>query len=336
MKNNFYILAMGRSGTTLLQNILDAHPNITIPPEAFFPLHLYHKYKNETIWSNQTIKNFIDDLYTDRPFRIRWNVARKDVENAFIAYKATSYKEACNVVRSAYKSSFKIKKIDCFGDKNPTYANMTKRIMEIDPSAKILHMVRDPRGSGNGRLTTFKMKDALFVGLSWANSNERILKLKEKYPNQYYLVRYENLIEHTEETIKAICQFLEIPFQPIMLSYREETVKEYNQYSTILREKHESVLKPIDKKIADKWKIQLSKQQLADIELTTYKTAKKLGYHFKKPKLSLSIIFRLPVAKFKALLIYTVVSVYFYLPFPIRKFILTIRSYLWDKKYKTD
>ncbi|MGH7573620.1 MAG: sulfotransferase [Longimicrobiales bacterium] len=38
MSAPFFIVGSGRSGSTLLQVLIDAHPNLAIPPES----HVYH------------------------------------------------------------------------------------------------------------------------------------------------------------------------------------------------------------------------------------------------------------------------------------------------------
>ncbi|WP_103919423.1 sulfotransferase [Candidatus Venteria ishoeyi] len=40
----FFIIGRPRSGTTLLQSILDAHPNILIPGESPLIMRLYMRY----------------------------------------------------------------------------------------------------------------------------------------------------------------------------------------------------------------------------------------------------------------------------------------------------
>ena len=56
MIQNFYILAMGRSGTTLLQSILDNHSGIVVPPESYFMIHLDKKYGSIKNWNKQITK----------------------------------------------------------------------------------------------------------------------------------------------------------------------------------------------------------------------------------------------------------------------------------------
>ena len=57
----FFILGRPRSGTTLLRTILDAHPNIVIPPENSYLIHLYFKYRHAGVkWESEIVLNSTD------------------------------------------------------------------------------------------------------------------------------------------------------------------------------------------------------------------------------------------------------------------------------------
>lgn len=334
MTSNFYILAMGRSGTTLLQNILNCHPQIVMPPESFFVLHLGTKYGSIENWTEDVISNFILDLYTDRPFKIFWQTPLEDVKSSFARHGTVkSFAEACNVVRRSYQQSFMVENIKYVGDKNPIYCLYSKKLLEITPSAKIIHLVRDPRGTANGQINTFKRKNAFLVGLQWTNYNKNLLRIASSHPDQYLRVRYEDLIENTKQEVKNICDFLGLEFSEDMLDYREKVVEKFKDYSGILNYRHQSLLKPIDKKIAEKWRTGLDQTQIDKIKYTTGVLGNKLGYDMgvltKNWKYSVSCF----LTKFIAYFRLVTVRVYFLMPFFIRKKILQIRSKNSDHKY---
>ena len=335
MIRNFYVMAIGRSGTTLLANILDAHPNIVVPPESFFVLHLERKYKHEKIWSEATISKFIDDVYVDRPFRLMWKVPRNVVEESFGQKpKITTFNEACNRIRASYNSSFKEKNIALFGDKHPIYSNFSGRMMQINPDAKLIHMVRDPRGTGSGQIKTFNRKDALAVGYLWSRYNGNLLKLKILYPKNYFLLKYEDLVLNPEETVRCVCDFLEIPFDEMMMEYRKKTIDRFEDYTQAITKKHESLMRPIDPKMAEKWKQNLTKEQIEHLEYTTHEVASQLGYSFDKPNVGFLTNLKLPFSKLKVKVILGIVTLFFNLPFALRKVVLSLKSMLLDHNYK--
>lgn len=334
MIQNFYILAMGRSGTTLLQSILDNHSGIVVPPESYFMIHLDKKYGSIKNWNKQIISRFINDLYTDRPFRLTWRIPKKDIVEAFeLATPVKSFESACNVIRSTYKKSYLKKKLVCIGDKKPLYAAFTDRLMKTSPKAKIIHMVRDPRGVGNGQINTFKKKDALALGYIWNKQNKSILKLREKFPNQYFLLKYEDLIKEPEKTIKLICEFLNVTYNSDVMNYLTNTSTRFDQYTQVFKDRHKSLLQPIKTSISEKWKTDLDSKSKKHIEYITYDLANFFGYHFQKPKTDLKILIKSPFSKLKVLIGMLVLKLFFGMPFVLRKLILQIRSKFSDHKY---
>ncbi len=337
MIQNFYIFGVGRSGTTLFRSILNAHSNIVVPLESYFILHLQGKYQHITSWTEPVIKSFIDDLYTDRPFRLVWRVPRVEIEEAFASFPDLStFYEACNVVRIAFQNSYKTKDIKWIGDKKPMYRHFTLRMMRLFPDSKIIHIVRDPRGVGLGHLKTFNFKDAMAIGYMWAQGNRRILKLKELYPNQYFFIKYEDLVLDTEGTMRKVCAFLEVPFEEEMLNYQSKVNARFDDYTETMKDKHRSLLKPIDIKIAEKWKTDLSPEQRKQIEIVTWEVANNLGYRFDKPKSSFGIELQKPLSKLKVWLDRNGTRLFFALPFSFRKFVLFLRSKHSDHKYWPD
>lgn len=337
MSKNFYVMAIGRSGTTLLANILDAHPNIVVPPETFFVLHLERKYKNVTVWNDKTIRQFIDDVYVDRPFRLMWKVPRNVVEKSFLQQpKVSNFNEACNRIRESYRASFETKNIELIGDKHPIYSNFCKRMMRVNPDAKLIHMVRDPRGTGSGQLNTFNRKDALAVGYLWSRYNKNLLELKTIYPEKYYLLKYEDLVLKPEETIKKLCDFLEIDFKEEMMEYRKSTVKRFENYTEAITKKHESLMKPIDTKMVEGWKNKLSPKQIERLEFATFDVASKMGYEFEKPKVDFFTKLKYPFSKLKVKLVLGIITLFFNLPFWFRKMVLFFKSKALDHNYKSD
>ena len=70
----FYILSMGRSGSTLLEFLLDAHPGVNIPIESRFIIHLLSKYQGKMNWTSIEKLEFVKDLFQDEKLSKYWNL----------------------------------------------------------------------------------------------------------------------------------------------------------------------------------------------------------------------------------------------------------------------
>ncbi|MEM7031753.1 MAG: sulfotransferase [Chloroflexota bacterium] len=134
------------------------------------------------------------------------------------------------------------------GDKTGPHLYHMSTLMEWFPHAKVVHTFRDPRAilasehkkqlakldrqvtkaqnKGN-HLQAFGLKmrkpfssllTVFYVTIAWLAAARLDKQYKEKYPDNYYLSSFESLVQNPEDSIKAICSFLDIEFQEAMLN----------------------------------------------------------------------------------------------------------------------
>src|ERR1700728_3059002 len=80
IKNIPMVFTVGfeRSGTTLLQELMNSHPNIVAPPEYTFIVYLYNRFGNKKHWSKKDIMDFIEELYF-RPLFLLWLINKEEL-----------------------------------------------------------------------------------------------------------------------------------------------------------------------------------------------------------------------------------------------------------------
>lgn len=85
---------------------------------------------------------------------------------------------------------------------------------------KIIHMVRDPRDRYEASLARWPNGKGRAGGASarWLYSMNLAERHLRRYPEQYKIVRFETLVEDTEETLKDVCAFLGETYVPEMLA----------------------------------------------------------------------------------------------------------------------
>ncbi|RLC81454.1 MAG: hypothetical protein DRI61_03885 [Chloroflexi bacterium] len=84
---------------------------------------------------------------------------------------------------------------------------------------KVIHLVRDGRAIVNSYLR--KYGDIMVALRRWAGPALTAFYLKRLFPERDWLrVRYERLCTDPEGTLKEICSFVRIEFEPQMLAYR--------------------------------------------------------------------------------------------------------------------
>ena len=91
------------------------------------------------------------------------------------------------------------------------------------PHAKLIHMVRDQRERYAEATPPTRRRSGKFGWdtARWLESVRLARRNQQRYPDRYLVVRYENLIEDTEATLRAICDFLDERFVPQMLTMED-------------------------------------------------------------------------------------------------------------------
>jgi hypothetical protein len=287
----FFIVSKGRSGSTLLLNLLDANPNTVVPLESTFLVHLYTKYKHVKKWNKKIVDEYLIDLYRMRKIRRRWKLDKTELKNKLYNLleetENVTYGAVSKVIYSSYKSIFPKQNIQLIGDKNPIYTFSIPIIKEIYPQAKFIHLVRDPRANVRSHIVTFKTKFLSFIVFKWLYYNKEIEKRKMSSPDSFLTVKYENLVESPEETLTGICNFLNVVYNPEMLDFYKKVDAKYGKYEKYVKGAHASLTKPINKGFSTKWKSFFSDNQQNIINSICEKHLVKYEYEYGFKPLSL-------------------------------------------------
>jgi hypothetical protein len=107
-----------------------------------------------------------------------------------------------------------------WGDKSLNTERYADPIFAAYPSAKILHMVRDPRDRYASAVTRWKVsRGGIGAGTAvWLSSVRLAQYHQQRYPGSYKLVHYETLARQPEKTLREICTFIGEDYAPGMLS----------------------------------------------------------------------------------------------------------------------
>ncbi len=117
----FFIVGKGRSGTTLLSNILDSHLNVASATESRFVLILWLKYKNLKVWKPEMAEEFYQVLLEDYRIKYMWEFEDSFLEQLKSLPPETKVQELIKVVYIYKKSMFPKEHIKFIIDKNPRY-----------------------------------------------------------------------------------------------------------------------------------------------------------------------------------------------------------------------
>ncbi len=290
----FFILGRPRSGTTLLRTLFDAHPGICIPPECKFILDLYPKYGRKTNWQEKDLLVFLGDLLQQWRFDT-WKIdAGRLKEDLLKCTGNAPYGRICKTVYLNYRSFFEKNEILLFGDKNPGYTIYTRRLLKIFPDAKFIQILRDPRDNFvSVKDVDFELPVPSLVATKWKLFYRSVKKMENRYPDRFRTVKYEDLVDDPDREMKALCEFLGIPYHAGMLDFYKKEDEIFKVYPReFITRYHANLVKQVNKSRSGIWKEKLTPKEIRLVDQAVGKIAEEAGYQREYKKFNLGSWFQ--------------------------------------------
>lgn len=266
-----FIVGCPRSGTTLLQLMVHAHPRIGIPPETrhLLPLYLRHaEFGDLRQLANRTA--VAESILAERRFK-DLKLDRDQVRTA-IEQGPPTIGSALGIVFQEYARKFGKPR---WGDKRPLYINHLGAILEMFPDAQFVHIIRDGRAcvaslkrmpwwDGGSISAMSRWVQAMYIG-GRARATLR--------PDQYHEISYEKLVADPRPQLEALCRFLGEPFAESMLSPSEVA------HTVPKRKKHHANTRgEVSQAPVAAWQDELEEWEVAVFEVVARKWLKRHGY----------------------------------------------------------
>lgn len=269
----FFIVGSGRSGTTLLQVLLDAHANIAIPPES----HIFDRFRHvgdpNKKWDDPAkLRDLVKDLLHDKKIKA-WQLDITEQEFCQLLPEKT-FREAVNLVFSLYA---KKKGKSRWGDKTPKHIFYLREIKAMFPDAKIIHLVRDGRDVAESlKRVYFGPKRIDKMAEVWKGFvNTACVYAKKVGPEEYLEIRYEDLVRNKDEVMKAIFNFLGETECPGGSQAKEKGVSSFYMKAPGI---HGSLDGPVDETKIGLFKKGLSYREIEIFETLAKAELQRYGY----------------------------------------------------------
>ncbi|MCP4117308.1 MAG: sulfotransferase [Desulfobacteraceae bacterium] len=281
-----FIIGAARSGTTLLQLMLNAHPDISIMGEVhFFDQVMRIKEYVPEIVSENDVEACFDQLEKVYSFQYL-----PGIENILAVVKARLKKEGGisyeKIYNALMEETGRLAGAKRYGEKTPENIRYLDQLVRTFPNCKIVHIIRDPRAvAASNQKVPWTSGTVIASALKWKCEMYASSSFAKKYKN-YYELRYEDLISDTEYELRNVCRFIEEPFDFCMFDF-------YKQSEKFLKNEpwKKGALKPVGTDPMLKWKRELSLFQLAAIEVIAGRLIGKYGYGYSRNSIEKSIMF---------------------------------------------
>lgn len=236
--SNVFIVGVGRSGTKFLQSILNGNPELNISTETQFLSSALHNGFIKTakqigdLKDDKNLEALVDKMFNNEVFGAFWK--RKILKNKEVIlqkFKASD-REFKTLFKIIIEEDMLQNNKTIAGEKTPSHLYHVDTLLEWFPEAKIVQIIRNPKKVLASEMHKNMKPDhplkkgspfydvslLAYVLINWGNSAKLDAKYKKRYPGKYTSVRYEDLLNDHENTIKNLCSFLGIDFHPSMLN----------------------------------------------------------------------------------------------------------------------
>lgn len=283
-----FIVARGRSGTTLLRAMFDAHRDMAVPHESHFVVQFARRRATYETGGAFDAPRFTRDLLDHWAFR-RWGLPDEEVLAAYEAEPPADYPSA---IRGLYATYARQHGKTRYGDKTPSYVLSIDLLAATFPEGRFIHLIRDGRDVALSYLDTdFGSRTLGQAAIYW----DRFVRAGRASgvrlgPERYREVRYEDLVAEPDRVLAELCNFVGLPFDERMLRYHEGADRLVAGLPEREHQHHQNLYKPPTSGLRD-WRRELEPKAVAVFEALAGGLLDDLGYERSAHRRSLAVSF---------------------------------------------
>lgn len=233
-RKNVVLASFPRSGTTLLEQVLDSHPELVSSDER----EAFARDIFPAMWrTEKTPLPTLDALNAIPPERLLTQRER------YFNYMSAALNEPIG------------DRVHL--DKNPSLTLLLPAMLRLFPETKLLIALRDPRDvivSCFMQYLPLNTNSVCYLTLEraaqrYAHDMGVWRKLREILPTPWRETRYENCVSQLETEARGVLEFLELPWDPQVLRYRDRL-----KTKSVSSPTYEAVSRPLYTTAIGRWK----------------------------------------------------------------------------------
>lgn len=292
-----FVVGQARGGTTVFRDVLRAHPTIdgSFGESQFFRFY-YNQYGDLEVDKNldRLLDDFLETFFFEET-DLDPKAIRSLLHNGDRTYKS--------VLATIMATFINESKAERWVEKSPDHLLHMGVILKLFPEAQILHIIRDARDvacstlkreeKSNKYSASERLDRLLSLSLQWHRRAIMGLEYRrDKGEETYKIIRYEDLIFQTQDTLRELSRFLRL--EPVltqaMLDRAAESMKSSlaKPWSSFDDEGQGLLTAPVGR-----YRGYLSEAETASIEFLAGRMLKVCGYEISDAHLRFKSMIRL-------------------------------------------
>lgn len=266
-----FIVGAPRSGTTMLQFILDDLPDLCMPTgESHFIIPLFRNQQAfGQLDTSEGMHRLLETIHNFNPIFLHGDLhgLKYDVDRLADEFLAEERATVRDTIAGIFEKNAAGLGKCRWGDKTPYYALHLDKLAVWWPKAKFVHLVRDGRDvalSLFGRQHDFSTYNIYYAAQYWQKYVDVCREQGRRLPaGQYLEIRYEDVLNDKESAIRTVCDFIGEPYPEKVQAARSDAALKLRTVKTDNQEKWRRAL--------NTWQVRVFESEAGD-------TLKQSGY----------------------------------------------------------
>lgn len=268
-----FLVGVGRSGTSLLQSMLAAHPEISSAPETSFIRRYMLPRRPRKLQQEGRLEQAIEVLSQDKKLsRLAVSVSSR----LPLVWRDKEPEKA--LYEDFTKAHWKLAGGRFFLDKDPKLIECLPFIHHHWPAAYVIHIIRDPRDVlASKKSATWSMGRPLLWHVLAGRLQYNLGREtgRRLFGDRYIEVSYERLVTEPAEELSRLTAGLEIPYDEKLLNFSDAARDLVSEDEMSWKKETLGPLKPGN---VNKWKSILTPWEVSLCELGCNAAFKGHGY----------------------------------------------------------
>ena len=288
-----FICGSMKSGTTLLTQLLDSHPDLFVMPGDSGFIATREKWQRSEF--RDIARHWVHRLINPTGKRPFWFMGKeKERFESFLQKLRRNLEGDRHTVFSCVVQALAGVLTDpdapprYWVEKNPHNELHAESLLEEFPGAKFIHILRDPLENIASLERNAKVRGWTSTPFQRAHELKKLFAAARQNRTslgaaRYHVLRYEELVSTPESTLRELCHFLDIPYRDSML-IPTEAGKEGMSNSMYESDRVTGVI--MDRTRESRYEQELTPAEVQDIVTVLYNDATALGYDWSTPAIS--------------------------------------------------
>jgi hypothetical protein len=211
-----FVTGPDRSGTSLMYALLGSHPNVSMVRRTNIWRWFHGRYGD--LRADDNFERCLDAMLRYRRMSVL-EIDADRVRNEFWMGPPT-YGRLFSLVHEHRAQRIGKPR---WGDKSLHAEHSASDVFAEFPRAKMIHLLRDPRDRHASVVKRYPDREKGIAGTtaSWISSTRAGRRNLRQHPDRYLMIRYEDLAREPETTMRAVCEFIDEPYDAAMLTMQD-------------------------------------------------------------------------------------------------------------------